>query len=183
MPAPRVDSTDPRAERVRQLLREAAFALIEERRVEQISVSDIAQRAGVSRQAFYQHFRDRDDAVATAVAASFRDTTTAEGDPIELIHRLGDYAAKHAVLYGNLYPSAASQQAANAYRDLLRPACTRLAAEVLARRGRPADGTDALASFLIGGIMETARLWAEDATADDVRARLDTCLAGIGIEP
>ena len=68
--AARTHSVDPRAERVRTRLREAAFALVHERPVDQMTVGDIVARASVSRQVFYQHFRDRDDAVATASSRS-----------------------------------------------------------------------------------------------------------------
>ncbi|MBE8516920.1 TetR family transcriptional regulator [Amycolatopsis sp. H6(2020)] len=178
----RTDSADPRAARVRDGLRRAAFELIERRRVEKISVSDITQRAGVSRQVFYQHFRDRDDAVSSAVAASLQAAAaeTVGEQPVALIHRLCDYTAEHAGLYRNLYPSAASQQTADAYRDLIRPACEQLAAG-LAKR--PAD---ALADFLIGGIIEVSRQQDEHADtaarANDLRARIDTCLEAVGVQ-
>ena len=176
----RIDSADPRAARVRDRLRRAAFELIEERRVETISVSDITQRAGVSRQVFYQHFRDRDDAVSAAVAASLQAAAGDGGGPVDLIHRLCDYTAEHAGLYRNLYPSAASQQTADAYRDLIRPACERLAAG-LAKR--PAD---ALVDFLIGGIIEVSRQRDENAgtaaRAKDLRARIDACLEAVGVQ-
>ena len=68
-------SVDPRAERVRTRLREAAFALAHERPVDQLTVGDIVARAEVSRQVFYQHFRDRDDAVATAFTVAFAAAT------------------------------------------------------------------------------------------------------------
>lgn len=42
-----------------------------ERRVDEITVGDLVARAGVSRQVFYRHFRDRDDAVALAVTGAF----------------------------------------------------------------------------------------------------------------
>ena len=54
--AARAHSVDPRAERVRTRLREAAFALAHERPVDQMTVGDIVARAAVSRQVFYQHF-------------------------------------------------------------------------------------------------------------------------------
>jgi len=175
----RTDSADPRAARVRDRLRRAAFDLIEERRVERISVSDITQLAGVSRQVFYQHFRDRDDAVAQAVAASFRELTPDDGeseDPRAVIHCLCDFAARHAELYRNLYPSSASQQTANAYRDLLHPACVQLVEHV------PNSAT--LADFVLGGIIEVVRLSAEAAdaptTAKALRRRVDACLDAIG---
>lgn len=174
----RTGSADPRAARVRDRLRRAAFELIGERRVERISVSDITQLAGVSRQVFYQHFRDRDDVVAQAVAASFRELAPAAGadDPRAVIHRLCDFAARHADLYRNLYPSAASQQTANAYRDLLHPACVRLVEHL------PNPAT--LADFVLGGIIEVIRLPAEGArepvTAESLRRRVDACLDVIG---
>lgn len=170
----RTDSADPRAARVRDRLRRAAFELIEERRVERISVSDITQRAGVSRQVFYQHFRDRDDAVAQAVTASFRDLVSGDepDDPRALVHRLCDFTAQHADLYRNLYPSAASQQTADAYRDLLHPACVRLVEHL------PNPAT--LADFVLGGIIEILRLPVEAsdsvAAAAFLRRRIDDCL-------
>jgi AcrR family transcriptional regulator len=184
----RTDSADPRAARVRDRLRQAAFDLIRERRVERISVSDLTQRAGVSRQVFYQHFRDRDDAVASAVAASLQDAARAgdpEAGPLTVLHRLADYTAAHATLYRNLYPSAASQQTADAYRDVIRPVCRRLAADL----GRCTDtaATEVVADFLIGGLIEVSRLGTENPAtgsaprAEDLRARIDACLAAVGI--
>ncbi|HVQ53336.1 MAG TPA: TetR/AcrR family transcriptional regulator, partial [Mycobacterium sp.] len=46
--AARTHSVDPRAERVRTRLREAAFALAHERQVDQLTVGDIVTRASVS---------------------------------------------------------------------------------------------------------------------------------------
>ena len=150
--------------------------------MEKISVSDITQRAGVSRQVFYQHFRDRDDAVSSAVAASLQAAAaeTVGEQPVALLHRLCDYTAEHAGLYRNLYPSAASQRTADAYRALIRPACERLAAG-LSRR--PAD---ALVDFLIGGIIEVSRQQEENldaaVRANDLRARIDACLEAVGVQ-
>jgi AcrR family transcriptional regulator len=174
---------DPRAARVREKLRQAAFDLIHERRVEAISVSDITQRAGVSRQVFYQHFRDRDDAVATAVTASFDDAVHDAGDPVTRLHRLCEYATRHTVLYRRLYPSAASQRSVAAFRDLLRPTCDQLARDILGDNDGPVE---VLTTFLIGGIVEILRLWADTApagnptSATELRRQLDACLAAFG---
>ena len=73
--ATRTHSADPRAERVRTKLRDAAFALAHERPVEQLTVGDLVTRAGVSRQVFYRHFADRDDAVASAFTVAFAAAT------------------------------------------------------------------------------------------------------------
>jgi len=53
------EKLDPRIRRTRQLLEEALDALIRERRFEDITVGDIAARAGVNRATFYAHFADK----------------------------------------------------------------------------------------------------------------------------
>ena len=169
----RTDSADPRATRVRERIKEAAFALVEQHRVEDISVRDVVTAAEVSRQVFYGHFRDRDDAVAQAVTDSFAEhfgDTTGRELP-ELAQALFDYIEEHAALYRNLYPSAASEQTANAFRALLLPACTAAARQIAPDPGAPAD---TLAHLLLGGIIEVTRhcadLRAENGAAPDLRA-------------
>jgi hypothetical protein len=66
---------------------------------------------------------------------------------------------EHATLYRNLYPSAASQQTADAYREVIRTVCRRLAADLGRRAGTAA--TEVVADFLIGGIIEVSRLGTE----------------------
>ncbi|MGP3943839.1 MULTISPECIES: TetR/AcrR family transcriptional regulator [Streptomyces] len=199
----RAASTDPRAARVRAQLKEAAFALVHERRVADISVADITGRADVSRQVFYQHFRDRDDAVAGAVGDALRTAVGTEGPggdeagPMAPVHRLVDFAAEHAELYHNLYPSAASQRAADTFRDLVRPACRRLAEQVIAHRATGAGegpavseaDAAALTALLVGGIFEVIRRWTDlrlqypDTTSpESARRMLDTCLRLLGCE-
>jgi hypothetical protein len=102
-----------------------------------------------------------------------------------VLHRLADYTAEHATLYRNVYPSAASQQTADAYREVIRPVCRRLAADL--GRGAGTAATEVVADFLIGGIIEVSRLGTEDPVtggaprAEDLRARIDACLAAVGI--
>ena len=122
--AARAHSADPRAERVRARLRDAAFALAHERPVDQLTVGEIVSRAGVSRQVFYQHFADRDDAVATAFTVAFAAAVTdIDGDPSARIIRLFDFAAEHRAMYRNVVPSAVMQRVVTAFRAELAPAC------------------------------------------------------------
>ena len=185
--AARTHSSDPRAERVRARLREAAFALAHDGPVDGLTVGDIVDRAGVSRQAFYQHFRDRDDAVATAVSAAFA-TATADhsGDARTRILRLFDFAAQHRSAYRNVVPSAVMPRVATAFRAELFPACVEIAA-----LGTQAVTTvaslspEAVTRFLVGGFMEVLRSWMEDPDATDlggrVSAALDTVDALLGL--
>jgi AcrR family transcriptional regulator len=185
--AARANSVDPRAERVRARLRDAAFALAHEQPVDRLTVGEIVARAGVSRQVFYQHFRDRDDAVAFAFSAAFASATAdLVGEPGARILALFDFAAHHRAMYRNIVPSAVTQRVVAAFRAELAPAC-----EEIATAGMPAVTTvasltpEAVTRFLVGGFMEVLRSWMEDRDAADLRGRvsgaLDTVSALLGL--
>jgi len=187
--AARADSSDPRAERVRARLRRAAFALAHEGPVDALTVGDIVTRAGVSRQAFYQHFRDRDDAVAAAVSAAFAAATADHsGDARSRILGLFDYAAEHRSAYRNVVPSAVTQRVAAAFRVELLPACEEIAQQGMHAVTAVANlTTEAVTRFLVGGFMEVLRSWMEDPDSTDLvdraRAALDTVDALLGLTP
>jgi AcrR family transcriptional regulator len=185
--AARTHSVDPRAERVRTRLREAAFALAHEHPVDQLTVSDIVSRAEVSRQVFYQHFRDRDDAVATAFTVAFAAATAdIGGDARARILRLFDFAAEHRSMYRNVVSSAVTQRVVTAYRAELVPACEEIATQGMPVVTRIASLTpESVTRFLVGGFMEVLRSWMEDPDSTDLRGRvsaaLDTVNALLGL--
>jgi AcrR family transcriptional regulator len=185
--AARTHSVDPRAERVRTRLREAAFALAHERPVDELTVGDIVARAEVSRQVFYQHFRDRDDAVATAFTVAFAAATAdIDRDARARILRLFDFAAEHRSMYRNIVPSAVTQRVVTAFRAELQPAC-----EDIATHGMPVVSPiasltpESVTRFLVGGFMEVLRSWMEDPDSTDLSGRasaaLDTVNALLGL--
>lgn len=185
--AARAHSADPRAERVRALLRDAAFALAHERPVDEITVGDLVARAGVSRQVFYQHFVDRDDAVATAVTAAFAAATAGvDGEPRVRILEIFDAAAEHRAVYHHVVPSAVTQRVVAAFRAELLPACEDMARAVMPVVGS-AVAPEAVSRFLVGGFQEVLRSWMENRDATDLRARvvaaLDTVDALLGLAP
>jgi AcrR family transcriptional regulator len=186
--AERTHSVDPRAERVRAKLRDAAFAMAHERPVDDITVGDLVSRAGVSRQVFYKHFADRDDAVGTAVAAAFAAAADDidEGDARARILRLFDFAAVHRAMYRNVVPSAVTQRVVAAFRDELLPACDEIAGQGMPTVGAVAAVTpETVSRFLVGGFQEVLRSWMEDPEATDlggrVSAALDTVDALLGL--
>lgn len=181
-------SADPRAERVRTRLREAAFALAHEHAVDEITVGDLVTRAEVSRQVFYRHFRDRDDAVAAAFNDAFvRAVAGADGaDARTRILELFAFAAQHPSLCHNIVPSTVNQHVLTTYRDALLAPCRQIAAEGMTVLDSIAPlPADAVSRFLVGGFMEVLRSWMEDPHASDlhsrVRAALDTVDALLGI--
>ncbi|BDX32066.1 TetR family transcriptional regulator [Mycobacterium antarcticum] len=183
----RTHSADPRAERVRTLLRDAAFALAHERPVDEITVGDLVARAGVSRQVFYRHFTDRDDAVATAFAVAFAAAVAdIQGDARARIVELFAFAAEHRAMYRNVVPSAVTQRVVSAFRQELLPACEEIAAQGMHVVGPIADiAPDSVSRFLVGGFQEVLRSWMEDPDATDLRGRvtaaLDTVDALLGL--
>ena len=176
--ATRTHSVDPRAERVRGRLREAAFALAHEVAVDLLTVGDIVDRAEVSRQVFYRHFRDRDDAIAYAFTIAFASATAdIAGDPRARITALFDFAAEHRAMYRNVVPSAVTLGVVAAFRAELTPACEQIAADARAVSGQT---TDSVGRFLVGGFIEVLRSWMEDGDATDLRGRVTAALDTVG---
>jgi AcrR family transcriptional regulator len=185
--AARAHSIDPRAERVRARLREAAFALAHERPVDELTVGDIVARAEVSRQVFYKHFTDRDDAISTAFTVAFAAATAdIQGDAPARILRLFDFAAEHRSMYRNIVPSAVTQRVVTAFRAELQPACIQIATSGMPVVSPIAGLTpDSVSRFLVGGFMEVLRAWMEDPDSTDLSGRasaaLDTVNALLGL--
>jgi AcrR family transcriptional regulator len=55
--------TDPRVKRTRQMLLEALLELVKEKNFQDITVQDIADKAGINRTTFYLHFMDKYDLI------------------------------------------------------------------------------------------------------------------------
>jgi AcrR family transcriptional regulator len=180
--APRTHSLDPRAERVRGKLREAAFALAHERPVDGLTVGDIVARAAVSRQVFYQHFDDRDDAIAYAFTAAFASAAVGiTGDPRARIVALFDFASEHRAMYRNVVPSAVTLPVVAAFRAELAPACEQMAGDGMAAvSGIAGLSAESVSRFLVGGFIEVLRSWMEDRDATDLRGRVTAALDTVG---
>ena len=92
---------DPRVKRTRKLLHEALLSLLAEKSFETISVQDLAERAGVNRVTFYDHFNDKFALLEDLIGESFREILRArvESHPGQCLLRplvlaVCDYLAK-----------------------------------------------------------------------------------------
>lgn len=103
---------DPRIARTRRSLQEALFELARERDLDEIAVADIAERAGVNRSSFYQHYADKDTLLADALDAVVEEAgaelpelieITAEppGILIEYLRHVEQNAAVYARVFGD----------------------------------------------------------------------------------
>lgn len=61
---------DPRIARTRHSLQQALLELARERGLDEIAVGDVAERAGVNRSSFYQHYADKETLLADALDAA-----------------------------------------------------------------------------------------------------------------
>jgi AcrR family transcriptional regulator len=64
---------DPRIARTRRSLQEALLELARERELDDISVADVVERAGVNRSSFYQHYADKETLLADALDVAAQD--------------------------------------------------------------------------------------------------------------
>lgn len=100
---------DPRIARTRRSLREALFALTRERGLDDISVSDIADRAGVNRSTYYQHYSDKNMLLVEALDAVLEDAIGPEAELsedsgqrilLEYLRHVSEHAALYRALLG-----------------------------------------------------------------------------------
>lgn len=103
---------DPRIARTRLSLQEALFELARERELDEISIADIAERAGVNRSSFYQHYADKDTLLADALDAvveeagsdlpgDFEITPEPPGILLDYLRHVEDNAAVYARVFGD----------------------------------------------------------------------------------
>lgn len=97
--------SDLRVRRTQKLLREALIALIEERGFDATTVGEIAERAMVSRAAFYRHYQDKYDLVENIFEEMVAEVMR-EIDPLRrsVIDRLN--AQPSADLWGEFFEQA-----------------------------------------------------------------------------
>jgi len=101
---------DARIAKTRQRLQEALFELAREHGIDDISIGDIAQRAGVNRTTFYAHYRDKEtlladalDLVATRAGANLEQLELTPGKPpLPLVEFLG-HVDEYADLYRRIF--------------------------------------------------------------------------------
>ena len=109
-------TSDPRPRRSRLALQSALLALLADRELAEVTVSDVTKRAGTSRSTFYDHYPDLDALAADACTEQFDELLAAT--PVLPGHQLSDDPAQ-----GNPLPALFAHVADNAglYGALLGP--------------------------------------------------------------
>lgn len=154
---------DPRQAKSREALIAAAIDLVDERELADISVTDLASCAGLTRMTFYQHFPDRDALLQAAGAERFEsalgDFGVAEGQRRGLAagsQVLLDHLSAHRVFYQRLVLGTSGIETYQAIQNFLADRIARTAA---------LDGVEldeATRIFLGGGAMAHISRWLDD---------------------
>lgn len=108
------EPTDPRSQQTRQALFEAFVALVLSRNYDEISISDIIAKAGVSRSTFYRHYRNKDhilagsmDGILSVLAATATGTGRREDLDFILSHLWDNRQLGRVILRGPPYRTVA----------------------------------------------------------------------------
>lgn len=156
-----VEPIDRRVRRTRSALLSAAVRLVDERGTTDISVTDLAEAADISRRTFYQHFNDRDALLVAAVT----DLLTRELTPQTVDGMSPTLMQAHFVKYQRFY------------RALLTGPCAQAVTEAASRWFQPYSAIAArelfgelddrtaneVAEFFTGGTIAAFRRWVADA--------------------
>jgi AcrR family transcriptional regulator len=164
---------DPRVVRTRLSLQQALMALARERNLDDITIGDIADRAGVNRSSFYQHYGDKEtllaDALETAIDDVARDLDTS-GDVIEMPAELFVYLEHvdhNAALYRRILGDRGSAVVAARLRERIEAIAAGAveAADVSTFRGLP---TDVVAAGIAGTALGVITAWVSRDDRPDV---------------
>ncbi len=170
---------DPRVRRTRQALVDATCTLIENQAGADVSIAEIARQAGVSRQALYQHYHDREallaDAAVRRMDAALNESgrqTAGERAHALLCHLRACESFYRPVLEASaagFYQHLEDYMAGNFAEILRSPQRDALV------RPEDAGGIDTLARFVAGGTLAFIRRWlaqpAEEAASPAEAAR------------
>ncbi len=156
--------TDPRVVRTRGLLRDALFALARERPLDTITVADIADRAGVNRSTYYQHYSDKDTLLAEGLdrwvedALSKVDEDTGPVDGRAIIHAYFAHIAANAALYRQVLSGVGSANVQAWLRERLAGA---LLAHLDPEQSSLTLPVEILAAAISGAGLSIIRAWLE----------------------
>ncbi|MFW7414324.1 TetR/AcrR family transcriptional regulator [Demequina sp. SO4-18] len=157
---------DARIARTRRSLQGALFALARERGVDHVSISDIAQRAGVNRSTFYQHYSDKEtlladalDRVAQEAGAELRCIDEWTREPPAVLVTFLRHIDEHAELYRRVFSEPGSGVVLARLRQHVHDAVYD-SAQTVAERDRDVP-IDVIAAGVAGSIVGVIGAWLE----------------------
>lgn len=161
---------DRRVQRTQQLLREALFALVQEKSFEKLSVQEIIDRANVGRATFYAHFDNKEDLLLSgfdALRASLRkrqrEALSSQSSVDEKVFAYSYDLLSHVDDYRHLYRAMAGRNSGAAVQNVLHKLTIDLVRDDLKAMADQIDGprsvSDAVVDFIAGGLFGLLMWW------------------------
>jgi AcrR family transcriptional regulator len=161
---------DRRVQRTQQLLREALFALIQEKGFEKLSVQDIIDRANVGRATFYAHFDNKEDLLLSgfdALRASLRkrqhEALSSQRSADERLFAYSYDLLSHVNEHRHLFRAMSGKRSGAAVQNVLHKLTVDLVRDDLKamadRTAGPRSVSDAIVEFIAGGLFGLLMWW------------------------
>lgn len=159
---------DPRSVRTQRALQQAALDLAIEHELDDITIGDIAERAGVNRSSFYQHYSDKETLLADALDAIVEEAGASLEGPIALTDQAPDALIgflQHVEDHVDLYRWALGSHGSAVVTARLWARVETLVRHQLALAGdeSPYEGlpADIVAAAVAGSALGAVRAWVE----------------------
>lgn len=156
---------DPRVARTRSSLQDALLELAREHRLDDITIADIANRAGVNRSSFYQHYTDKEtllaDALENAVDKMSKQLTKSANRSGEMPPELHHYLA-HIAENASLYRRVLGEHGSTVVEARLRNRIELIVHEGIARTETSAFADlplDVVAAGIAGSALGVVTAW------------------------
>ena len=164
--------SDRRVERTEQLLRDALFQLIEEKRFESLTVQEIIDRANVGRATFYTHFDNKEDLLISGLDQLQENLKQRQREmlarPLKLEERLLTFSPElfaHTEKHRGLFRSLSADRTGVAIQRVWHKMVLDLVREdVKSTFPNEQPNSDALVHFITGALFGLLIWWFEGST-------------------
>jgi AcrR family transcriptional regulator len=161
MPQPPVN-LDRRAQRSRELILEALFALMLERGYERLTIQNLIDRAGVGRATFYAHFQSKDELLAASIGrlhAWLAQAGRARDEPLGFTLPFFQHLASHR----RIYEMTVARESESSVERHVKQMLTDLVRQDLRRCHGPiaAPRLDLATHYVVGALWSSFIWWME----------------------
>lgn len=160
--------TDLRVQRTYKLLTDSLLSLLEEKRYEDIQVTEICERAMVRRATFYKHFGNKDELFTFALKElqrRFQDENHLKRDPrhpnvyyAEAVDQMFQFVEENKMVASNLFQSPSSSVATDLIYERVQVSVQRELQEAQIE-GTAADKPELVAPIFTGALVYTVKWW------------------------
>ncbi|KQV48501.1 hypothetical protein ASC95_21480 [Pelomonas sp. Root1217] len=155
--------TDRRAQRSRELILEALFALMLERGYERLTIQNLIDRAGVGRATFYAHFQSKDELLAASIGRLrgwLEQAGRARGDePLSFTLPFFQHLASHR----RIYEMTVARESEVSVERHVKQMLADLVRQDLQRRHAPGTRLDLATHYVVGALWSSFIWWMETA--------------------